>query len=354
MVFSVHSGGAAEDDRQAGERAFMDELSAARDEGRRTPDFFIVGHAKCGTTALYEMIEGHPQVYMSVPKETQFLSRAPHERALVAAGPRPGRPVRRPETLDAYLSLFAGADAAERAGEASTEYLRTPGTAARIAQLSPDARIVAIFREPASFLRSLHLQLLEVGVESERDFARAIELEAARSEGREIPPGCRWPAALQYSRHVRYSEQLREYHEHFPRERVLALIYDDFRADNERVVREVLRFLGADDSLRIGTSEANPTVRVRSKRAHDLLTATAVGRGPVLGAVRKAVKALTPATARRGALRTINRTVVDTKPRAPDERLMDGLRRRFKGEVVAASEYLGRDLVSLWGYDEVR
>ena len=27
------------------------------------------------------------------------------------------------------------------------------------------------------------------------------------------------------------------------------------------------------------------------------------------------------------------------------------LRRRFKGEVVALSEYLGRDLVRLWGYD---
>jgi hypothetical protein len=29
------------------------------------------------------------------------------------------------------------------------------------------------------------------------------------------------------------------------------------------------------------------------------------------------------------------------------------LRRRFKGEVVALSEYLGRDLVTLWGYDSI-
>jgi RNAse (barnase) inhibitor barstar len=27
------------------------------------------------------------------------------------------------------------------------------------------------------------------------------------------------------------------------------------------------------------------------------------------------------------------------------------LKRRFKGEVVALSEYLGRDLVTLWDYD---
>ncbi len=29
------------------------------------------------------------------------------------------------------------------------------------------------------------------------------------------------------------------------------------------------------------------------------------------------------------------------------------LRRRFKGEVIAFSEYLDRDFVSLWGYDEI-
>ena len=32
---------------------------------------------------------------------------------------------------------------------------------------------------------------------------------------------------------------------------------------------------------------------------------------------------------------------------------MDELRRRFKPEVVAVSELLGRDLVSLWGYDVI-
>lgn len=336
-----------------GEHEFIDELRRARASGRRVPDFFIAGHAKCGTTALYEMLEGHPQIFLSVPKETQFLSRAPHERAAIGAGPRRGRPVSRPQTLEAYLALFAAAGPDQRAGEASTEYLRTPATAARIAELNPGARIIALFREPASFLRSLHLQLLEVNVENEPDFARAIELEPERRAGRHIPRGCRWPQALHYSQHVRYTEQLREYHRLFGRERVLALIYDDFRADNERVVREVLRFLELDDTVQIGSSEANPTVRVRSKRVHELMHDTAVGRGPMLGAVRTAVKAITPAAVRRGALRKINQTVVDTQPPATDERLMGELRRRFKGEVVAASDYLDRDLVELWRYDDM-
>jgi hypothetical protein len=32
---------------------------------------------------------------------------------------------------------------------------------------------------------------------------------------------------------------------------------------------------------------------------------------------------------------------------------MQELRRRFKPEVVALSDYLDRDLVALWGYDKL-
>ena len=39
----------------------------------RVPDFFIVGNPKSGTTALYEMLRGHPQIHMPV-KETWFFA----------------------------------------------------------------------------------------------------------------------------------------------------------------------------------------------------------------------------------------------------------------------------------------
>jgi hypothetical protein len=52
-------------------------------------------------------------------------------------------------------------------------------------------------------------------------------------------------------------------------------------------------------------------------------------------------------------LHGVQHRVVYDKPKPPDERLMMKLRQRFKPEVVALSEYLHRDLVSLWGYDNV-
>lgn len=340
---------ALDSESQSLDEVFIGELQRARDSGRRRPDFFVVGHAKCGTTALYEMLKTHPQIYLPVFKETQFLSRGPRRpRVRQKLAPQ------RPRTLDAYLSLFEAAGAAQRAGDGSTEYLRTPTTARRIAELCPDARIIAAFREPVSFLRSLHLQLLEVNIESERDFKRALQLEQARRAGRQIPRNCPWPPALQYSQHVRYADQLREYHECFGAERVHVIVYDDFRAENERVVRDVLRFLEVEDSLAIEPSKANPTVRVRSRRAGALVGSLSAGQSPLARVTGSVLKAVTSERLRRQALGAVKRAALDRNPRPPDEELVSELRCRFKREVVAISEYLERDLLGLWGYDEVQ
>jgi len=56
---------------------------------------------------------------------------------------------------------------------------------------------------------------------------------------------------------------------------------------------------------------------------------------------------------RRGSLQAFRDHVVNAAAPPPDESVMNELRERFKPEVVAASEYLGRDLVSLWGYDKI-
>jgi hypothetical protein len=312
----------------------------------RIPDFFIVGHPKCGTTALYEMLRRHPQIFMPESKEPWFFADELRVRT-------PPRPEGTPETLDDYMSWFAAAGPEQRAGEATALYLWSRTAASRIAEVRPDARIVAILREPASFLNSLHLQFLQSYVETESDLRKAIALEPTRRLGRSIPHHTYWPQALLYSEHVRYVDQLRRYHAVFPPEQVLVLIYDDFRHDNEATVRRVLRFLEVDDTHSIEALQANPTVRVRSQRLHELLHAISVGQGPALLAVKAGVKTVTPRRLRRGALQATKRHLVFANSRRLDEDLMLELRQRFKGEVVALSEYLGRDLITLWGYDSI-
>lgn len=311
---------------------------------QRVPDFFLVGHPKCGTTALYEMLRRHPQIYMPELKEPIFFASELPPRA---------HRYRAPATLAEYLLLFDAAAPGQRLGEASASYLRSPTAPCRIAQVSPAARIVAILREPASFLRSLHLQCLQSRYETERDLGKALALEDARRLGLSLPRRSRWPQALLYSDYIRYVEQLRRYRALFARDRVLVLIYDDFRRDNEATVRKVLRFLEVDDTEEIETLESNPSVRVRSPRLDDLVHAVSVGQGRAARAVKAPLIALVPRGLRRATMRTIRRRMLFDSPPPPDEALMLELRRRFKGEVLALSDYLARDLVALWGYDRL-
>jgi Sulfotransferase domain len=310
----------------------------------RAPDFFIVGHPKCGTSALFEMLRRRPDIYMPTVKETWFF--APELR-------RGGVPAGRPQALEQYLSLFAAALPHQRIGEATPSYLRSRTAAKRIAELQPGARIVAILREPASFLRSLHLQFLQTHVETERDLRSALALEDERRAGRQIPARSQQPQDLLYSDIVDYVAQLKRYHAVFPREQVLVLIYDDYRDDNEATVRSVLSHLGVSEGAPIDALEANPSVRVRSTRVHQMVHSVSVGHGPASRAAKAGLKALTSKNLRHQALRLTRRRIVFGEPDAPDEGLMRELRVRFKREVVATSEYLDRDLVGLWGYDRL-
>ena len=40
----------------------------------KTPNFFIIGAMKSGTTSVYEWLKQHPEIYMSPWKELNFFS----------------------------------------------------------------------------------------------------------------------------------------------------------------------------------------------------------------------------------------------------------------------------------------
>jgi hypothetical protein len=317
---------------------------------QRIPDFFIVGHQKCGTTALYLMLRSHPQVFMPAVKEPRFFASDQRSRFPPRA-PSPARP----RTLEAYLQLFADARPEQLAGEATPHYLRSTVAARDIAALQPRARIIAILREPAAYLRSFHLQMVSAGVETQRDFRKALALEDDRRQGRRIPRGCHHPESLLYSDHVRYVEQLRRYHDVFPPEQVLSLIYEDFRRDNEATVRAVRRFLEIDDTPPVESLDTKPVKAIRLPTVHKLLSAGRRARKHPTTATpfERAVNALSPGFLANDGFRKQWRRLIYSAPTPPDEQLMLELRRRFKPEVLALSEYLGRDLITLWGYDSI-
>jgi Sulfotransferase family len=318
----------------------------------RVPDFFIVGSPKTGTTALYEMLRERSQIYLPKLKEPRFLAADMNPRPGHERGPQE---LGYPRTMEEYLTLFGEATPEQRVGEASAFYLWSRTAAENIAALQPNARIIAILREPASFLRSLHLLFVRWGVEDEKDLRKAIALEADRRAGKHIPRHSHRPALLRYSDHVCYVEQLKRFGANFPSEQILVLIYEDFHRDNEAAVRKVLQFLEVEDQAPIDVVSVNVTTRtVRSQRARYMLKSLKKGRGPLARSAKATIKALTTQRVRSRTALRIQRRLVRADAPPPDESIMGELRERFKPEVLALSEYLDRDLVSLWSYDKVR
>lgn len=218
------------------------------------PTVFIVGAPRCGTSSLYHLLDAHPQVFMSRPKEPHHFGADLEIRPRLHA------------SREAYLALFEGAGDVRHAGEASVLYLYSRTAPAEILALSPDARIIVMLRDPVEFVPSLHAHNLLLTYEDVRDLAEAIALEPERRAGRRIPPGCVAPLALQYTSLARYADHVRRYQEAFGRDRVLCLLLEDLHDRPEEVRDRTFSFLGLDRTGLPSLGRHNPRQRWRHQR----------------------------------------------------------------------------------------
>ena len=314
------------------------------------PSFFVVGHSKSGTTALARFLAQHPDVHLSRRKEPNYFC---PELCRVDPQEAP-RSAFLPRSEAAYLAFYDGARPGQLCGEASAAYLYSKEAARHIHTFEPEARIVMIFREPVSFVRSYHLQLLKNHPsegETVRDLGEAIRLEPARRRGEHIPEKCRVPEMLYYTTdRLAYDEHYDRFAAVFPPDQILALTYDDFRRDNAGTVRRVFAFLGVDPTFEPDFAEHNTGgLRVRSKWAQTWLHQLTTGRGS-LGRLKPLVKPLLPRAFRRRATEAAYDRLVfeDAPPMSAEVAAL--VREAARPHVEALGERLGRDLAAEWGY----
>jgi hypothetical protein len=207
----------------------------------RIPDFFIVGAAKCGTTSLYSYLERHPDIFMPTVKEPHYFysdfrtGTSPSER--VGGFARP----------DYYSSLFDEAADNQLCGEASTFYLFSRFAIAKILKANPNARLIAMVRNPLDMIVSFYRQEVYSFEENELDFATAWALAEARARGESVPPRCKSPERLNYKAVGRLGEQIERLLKTANREQVHIIVFDDFVSDTSAAYRGALQFLGLSD-----------------------------------------------------------------------------------------------------------
>lgn len=196
------------------------------------PDFIIIGTQRGGTTSLYNYLSAHPKIAPARQKEVHYFS------------------VNYEKGLDWYESFFPRTRGLRRriTGEASPYYIFHPHSPARVLEICPDVKLIALLREPVA--RAFSHYRHEVGLGEE---PLAFEEAVAREDQRIAPDVERLaldPMAeahahrhFSYIARGRYIEQLRNWTRYFPLERILVLRSEDLFSDPRKVFAETIRFL---------------------------------------------------------------------------------------------------------------
>jgi sulfotransferase family protein len=215
-----------------------------------TLDFFVIGAAKAGTTALHSLLDAHPQLYLPEGKELPYFVVAEHDYYDTAAEFFADAFEEREEgqlcgtvTPQYLYGTLLGPEAPERMAGAPPEQ----AIPRRIREAYPDVRLIAVLRDPVARARSYHRMSRMRGHEN-RPFDEAVaELlrPDALAESRQRPNVRNSYVAL-----GEYGRLLQGYLDVFPREQLLVLFHDELERDPAAVCERVFAFLGVDPSFR--------------------------------------------------------------------------------------------------------
>lgn len=201
------------------------------------PNFLILGTAKSGTTTLCRVLEHHPDIAMSRPKEPLFFE-SEFDRGLEYY-------------WDTYYSHWQNETAI---GEARVAHFHLSYAAENIAKALPDAKLIVILRNPVdrafshwwmnkshgSEPDSFHVAL-QKNVEAIKN-GRHFEGAEGQANWLDYTSKDRRTASV-YLEVGQYAENIDLYLKHFSRSQLLVLFFDDLTCKPEKVFQQICDFL---------------------------------------------------------------------------------------------------------------
>jgi hypothetical protein len=240
---------------------------------RRLPDYLIIGAKKGGTSSLTNWLLQHPgTVHMFPPfqrlKSAHFFDINFYRGVDWYRGHFPSDRVPRHHDRDRPAIV----------GEASPYYLFHPAAATRAASVVPDARILAVLRDPVSRAYSNYCDRVAAGHETLASFEEALGAEHIRRTQVDDERLLHDPGYYSYEHdhHTylargRYLEQLQRWLREFPREQVLVLCAEEMYADPAGTFAQVQRFLGLEPcphiDLRCYNGRTKPPLSDHTRRS---------------------------------------------------------------------------------------
>jgi len=235
----------------------------------KMPNFFIIGAMKSGTATVYEWLKQHPQIYMSPWKEPNFFS-SEGEEYITRPGGRKDSEYPMIKDIEDYCALFKDVLNETAIGEATVGYLFNPRTPERLKQCVPDARLIAILRDPVDRAFSQYRMRIRQGDEPVSDFVEAFHMEENRIRNN-------WdPFTWSYKSVGFYYVQLKRYFDLFDRSQIRVYLYEDLESKPDKLMKDIFRFLQVDDCFNPDLSRKDRVKKVqyipKNEVMHTLLT----------------------------------------------------------------------------------
>ena len=302
-------------------------------------NFFLIGAPKAGTTFIHERLSYHRQVFLSPLKEpnhfatdiqphrfsTAFKANHPDDLgSYFARRPLVPRQVGFVQDPDQYAALFEEAAPEHKVvGECSTSYLWSAEAASMVAARHPEARILAVLRNPVDRLYSHWLMARKYG------FTGDGLMEAVEKDRRHANPG--WGCSELFVEAGLYAKQLERWYAAFPAGQIKVLLHEDLSdPDTWNGLADWLQLEGpipAADSERV-----NQAGLPRWEGLNRWLTATGL-KGRLSGWLPDRIKS----SLRNNWYSSQGVPALDSA----DRRVLFGL---FEEDVTALESVIGRDL----------
>lgn len=220
----------------------------------KSPNTFIIGAPKAGTTALATYLSQHPNAFLCYPKEPSYWSTDLKQKNANL----------KINTIADYESLFSGADETTHNAviDASTRYIMSEAAILNIVEYQPNAKFIIMLRDLVEIAYAFHMEQLFNDNEDIKDFYTAWIRQDERISSGVYPKNCADPKLLHYRNVVSLGTQLASVLNYVPRNQVLIIFQDDMHKNTKETYLNVTRFLGLEDYLldefpRHGTAHFN-------------------------------------------------------------------------------------------------
>lgn len=299
----------------------------------KLPNFVIVGAGKSGTTALYEYLAEHPDVFMSPVKETNFFALEGTE--MVEPKDDPNQEFHYPWSVtnwDDYQRLFDGVTNEKAIGEVSPMYLYSPDAAKQLKQRLPNVKIIAILRDPVDRLYSRYMHLARENREPSRRFEDALE------------QGNIWWKRNDLVQEGFYHTHLLKYYEQFPETQIKVFLYEDLKKDPLRVIQSIYDFIGVDGWYEPDFSvEYNVSGKIQNKAVDRLIGQNSKIKSLIAKVSPTLLNTITRNMALKKWVNKLRKKNLHKAPLSTSTR-MEMINKIYRNEVQQLQQLINRDL----------